>query len=269
MSLRKFTLIGAASAVAILAAGPVMAADNIRGTTLAQAEVQSTTQIKADTLVGKDLKNLRGDKIGEIDAVIVGEDGKVAAVIVGVGGFLGMGEREVAIDWSDFQIRGNGDDLQTNMTKNDLKSLPEYKYEKSEYRKTAFRDGRYADMRDRRDATMDRKAGQMERKAEWIASHGVRTSKLIGANVVNSEGDTIGEVEDLMLSDGQPQLILSVGEFLGMGGHDVAIDLDKVKLHQQRGDADDVRGSVSITKDQLKAMPKFDLDAWKKRSNQL
>lgn len=256
MSLKKSTLIGAAGALAVLATAPVMAADNTRSTTPAQVEGRATTDIKVDALVGRDITNIRGDTIGEIESVIVGEDGKVAAVIVGVGGFLGMGERDVAIAWSELQFRGNSDGIQTNLTKNDLEGMPQYEYEKPEYRRTAFRDGRYNDMAARQTATMDS-------RSEWIATDSVRISKLIGANVVNSQGDTIGEVEDLMLNDGKPKLILSVGEFLGMGGHDVAIDLDQAKLHQQRGDADDVRVSVSMTKDQLKAAPKFDLDTWK------
>jgi sporulation protein YlmC with PRC-barrel domain len=271
MSLRKSTLIAAASAVAIMAAAPAMAADDNRNKTSAQAEDKSAGQIKADTLVGKNLKNNSGETIGEIESVIIDETGKVAAVIVGVGGFLGMGEREVAVDWNDLQIRKNSDDVQTGMTKADLKGLPAYKYEKPEYRKRAFLDNRYSDrrqnMRDSRAATMDRKADQVDRKAEWVDAKGLRVSKLIGADVVNSQGETIGKVEDLVMIDGRTQLILSVGEFLGMGGHNVALDPDKTNIHQKSDDADDLRVSVAMNKDQLKAMPKFEFDGRKASTN--
>jgi hypothetical protein len=131
----------------------------------------------------------------------------------------------------------------------DARCLPSARY--SDYRH---------DMRDSRAATMDS-------KAEWVAAKGLRVSKLVGADVVNSQGDTIGKVEDLVMVDGQTQLILSVGEFLGMGGHNVAFDLDKAKIYQERDDADDLRVSVAMNKEQLKAMPKFDFDGWKESGN--
>jgi hypothetical protein len=48
-------------------------------------------------LEGKDVYGIDGEDIGEINDVIVGEDGRVLAVIVGVGGFLGIGEKDVAV----------------------------------------------------------------------------------------------------------------------------------------------------------------------------
>ncbi|HUG61649.1 MAG TPA: PRC-barrel domain-containing protein [Methylomirabilota bacterium] len=48
-------------------------------------------------LVGKDVYGSDNEDIGEINDVIVSQDGRVAAVIVGVGGFLGIGEKDVAV----------------------------------------------------------------------------------------------------------------------------------------------------------------------------
>ena len=60
------------------------------------------------------------------------KDGKVAAVIVGVGGFLGMGEREVAISYGGLKIaRGsnNRDVITVNATKDQLKAAPAWKWD--------------------------------------------------------------------------------------------------------------------------------------------
>jgi hypothetical protein len=48
---------------------------------------------------------------------------------------------------------------------------------------------------------------------------GYRASKVIGSSVVNDGGETIGKIDDLLVSaDGkQPYAVLSVGGFLGMG----------------------------------------------------
>lgn len=261
MSHKISTSLISASVVALMSATPAIAAGSENAVKGVQVEANSGTQIEADTLIGKNLLNAEGDTIGEINSVIIGESGKISAIIVGVGGFLGMGEREVAIDWNDLHIGSNQKDTRTTLTKSDLKGMPEYKFEKDEYRNTAFRDNNYTQMRKKSD-------DMSEKKADWVSAKGVLASNLIGANVVNDQSETIGEVEEVVMNENQPQLILSVGEFLGMGGHNVAVNLDKAKIHQQRGNADDLQVSVAMNKDQLKAMPKFDIDAWKAKANQ-
>lgn len=52
---------------------------------------------RASKLVGVNVYNEANDKIGEINEVILDKSGKVANVILGVGGFLGMGEHYVAV----------------------------------------------------------------------------------------------------------------------------------------------------------------------------
>jgi hypothetical protein len=54
---------------------------------------------------------------------------------------------------------------------------------------------------------------------------GYRASKVIGSNVVNEENEVIGKIDDLLISlDGkEPYAVLSIGGFLGMGTHLVAV----------------------------------------------
>ena len=54
-------------------------------------------QWRASKLVGVDVYNEANEKIGDINDVILDKSGKVANVIIGVGGFLGMGEHDVAV----------------------------------------------------------------------------------------------------------------------------------------------------------------------------
>jgi hypothetical protein len=74
-------------------------------------------------VVGKDIKDAKGDDIGEIEKV------EGDTVIVGVGGFLGIGERKVALPWKELTMSGTGEEakITTSMTKDQLKTLPEYK----------------------------------------------------------------------------------------------------------------------------------------------
>ena len=52
---------------------------------------------RASKLIGLDVYNEANDKLGDINELIVDRDGKVDAVVIGVGGFLGMGEHDIAV----------------------------------------------------------------------------------------------------------------------------------------------------------------------------
>jgi sporulation protein YlmC with PRC-barrel domain len=74
-------------------------------------------------------------KIGEIEDVLVDRDGKVTALIIGVGGFLGMGEKDVAIPFNAVQVTNKNNNkwyLVMNSTKDALKSAKGFKYDRSE-----------------------------------------------------------------------------------------------------------------------------------------
>lgn len=52
---------------------------------------------RSSKLIGLDVYNDQNEKLGDINEMILDKDGKVAAVIIGVGGFLGMGEHDIAV----------------------------------------------------------------------------------------------------------------------------------------------------------------------------
>ncbi|NDW06233.1 PRC-barrel domain-containing protein [Jiella pacifica] len=66
--------------------------------------VPPTGAWRVTDLDGKDVYDTQGESIGEITDVLVSEDGKVIAVLVGVGGFLGIGEKDVAVSMSALEF---------------------------------------------------------------------------------------------------------------------------------------------------------------------
>ena len=102
---------------------PSAAAPSTTVTTTAAAP----NAMKGSTLMDLKVKNNADETIGEIDDVIVSNDGKVEQVIVSVGGFLGIGERKVAIAWNDVKFDANREVAMVNMTKDQLKAAPEFK----------------------------------------------------------------------------------------------------------------------------------------------
>lgn len=52
---------------------------------------------RASKLMGLDVYNENNEKLGDVNEIILDKSGKVAAVVIGVGGFLGMGEHDIAV----------------------------------------------------------------------------------------------------------------------------------------------------------------------------
>ena len=74
------------------------------------------------------------DKIGEIMDVLIDRDGKISALIVGVGGFLGMGEKDVAVPFNSVRTTTKDNNkwyLVMNSTKDALKSAKGFKYDRN------------------------------------------------------------------------------------------------------------------------------------------
>ena len=64
----------------------------------------TTGQWRASKLVGVDVYNTANEKIGDIDEILIDSSGKVTSVIIGVGGFLGMGQHDVQVQLSELKF---------------------------------------------------------------------------------------------------------------------------------------------------------------------
>ena len=82
---------------------------------------------------------------------------------------------------------------------------------------------------------------------------GYRASKVIGTSVVNDANETIGKIDDLLVSSDEkkPYAVLSIGGFLGMGTHLVVVPYDTLKF------ADKKVILPGGTKEGLKMLPEF------------
>ena len=93
---------------------------------------RQATDMRASFLIGAKITNMANETVGEINDLVLDKDGKIAAVIVGVGGFLGIGEREVALDYSSLNVKydpsavtnAGATTIQVNATKESLKNAP-------------------------------------------------------------------------------------------------------------------------------------------------
>jgi sporulation protein YlmC with PRC-barrel domain len=109
----------------IFATGSAMAATDLM-TSIPSDNVTVTDWYK------QDVYDPQNNKIGQVMDVLVSPDGKVNSVIVGVGGFLGAGEKDVAVDFSAIKrtTKDNSIYLTMNTTKDALQSAPGFKYDR-------------------------------------------------------------------------------------------------------------------------------------------
>ena len=71
------------------------------------------------------LYNANGNRLGDIEHVVTNADNGGYSVVFGHGGFLGMGEKQIAVPLNDVWMKG--DRLVTrNVTDDQIKSMPEY-----------------------------------------------------------------------------------------------------------------------------------------------
>jgi sporulation protein YlmC with PRC-barrel domain len=140
-----FKPIAIATMLATFGAASAYAQTTVPPATPAPAPMAAPTPMPGATtdaakLIGRNIKNTQNETIGEIKSVYLDSTGKVDGVIVGVGGFLGMGEREVRLAWRDLNVSNNGETVVVAMTKDQLKSMPEYKYPDQAWRGNVFND---------------------------------------------------------------------------------------------------------------------------------
>jgi sporulation protein YlmC with PRC-barrel domain len=92
---------------------------------------QTEDQIAASSYIGQSVYNSSDESIGEINDVIFSKDGSVEAAVIGVGGFLGIGEKNVAVPLETIAVATvpDSDDLKltTQETAESLKAAPEFK----------------------------------------------------------------------------------------------------------------------------------------------
>lgn len=109
--------------------------DAARATEGAVAELTADDPVEGEVVTAEDLDgapvyDLNGEEIGEISKIIVADDGQIDKVVIDVGGFLGIGEKPVALTFDELRItRGEGMEalrVEVDHTEAELKDMPDW-----------------------------------------------------------------------------------------------------------------------------------------------
>jgi PRC-barrel domain len=95
---------------------------------------QHATDWRGSKLMGAIIYGPDNASIGSVNELLIGNDSKVRAVVIGVGGFLGVGEKNVAVPLDGLNITRKPDSsaidkISVNYTKDELKSAPQFTYD--------------------------------------------------------------------------------------------------------------------------------------------
>ena len=92
---------------------------------------QRTEDNRVSRIIGANVRNNQNDSVGEVEDLIMDRQGNVKAAIISVGGFLGIGERWVAVNYDSLNMMpdGNAWRVTLNATRDQMKTAPEFKYE--------------------------------------------------------------------------------------------------------------------------------------------
>lgn len=109
---------------------PMLTAPNVEREGYATASAEERQTLTAEDLEGAYVYGSQDETVGEIGSLIMGDDGEVNQVVINVGGFLGLGEKPVAVTWDELQVIRNveGSDFRIyiDSTEEALEAQPEY-----------------------------------------------------------------------------------------------------------------------------------------------
>ena len=91
---------------------------------------QKTDDMLASSIIGKPAVNSQDETIGDVNDLVTDRSGKIVAALIGVGGFLGIGEKDVAVRFEDLKLNRDENDnvkVTLNISKETLAQAPDYK----------------------------------------------------------------------------------------------------------------------------------------------
>jgi uncharacterized protein YrrD len=274
--MKRALLLGGA-VTAMLGAAPFAMADNAIMTETDSVQIAQAApgDVDAGKLIGEGVYDANGDKVGDIDSVMVDQGGEVSSVVIDVSGWL-ESEKLVAVKWSDLKT-GEDNKIVSTLTKDSAEAAAAYNYADPELRGQVLTESgeRYAATDDAdapadttadatadttadADATATADANATDNSAIINADGSLNASKLIGLDVQSPEDQKVGDIGEVVLDKGGQVegVVVDVGGFLGIATHPVLLDWKDVTLASQDGKD---RAVVNLTKEKLEQMPAYEV----------
>ncbi|MBC7137482.1 MAG: PRC-barrel domain-containing protein [Defluviimonas sp.] len=224
------------------------------------------------------------ENAGEINDVLMSRDGQAKAILVDVGGFLGIGEKTVAVDMGQLRIIEDGDDagdyfVAFSASREALENAPEFEMDESD--DAAMTDTTATGAATTGMAGTDTSAtgattgmagtdtaatgmgagmGSGDTVEGRIDPTTLTAEQLQGAAVYDANDERVGDISELVLAeDGTiSKAVVDIGGFLGIGAKPVALNFDQLQITSENEDGSDIRVHLMATEEELEAMPEYE-----------
>jgi sporulation protein YlmC with PRC-barrel domain len=235
--------------------------------------LQSKT-LRVSKLVGMELQTRSGDNLGEVQDVLRSTTpGQEMQLIVQTGG-VGADEKLIALPFDDVQVNADGDELYTTRTREQLASAPAVQLDRrtaadatpaqrsaAEANRDAANRGAAPGAAEPR-TTQPAAPGAGQRSAATSASSQQRVADLVGAEVIGSGGDKVGEVDDIVISTAGAdsiRAVLQVGGIAGLGEKRISLPLSQVNVERSADDNEPTL-RIAMDGDSLQRLPEFEYE---------
>ena len=255
------------STTAYTGTGLLLASSSLAATAIGQGYVAAPDDHYGSTITGQHVYSSAAadaEDFGTIKDLIVDKTGKVRAFIVGVGGFLGIGQKNVAIDYGQLQwVTAADGSLRavTNTTKEALQAAADFNFTD-----TLGPDGKPVTASTVKPAataqavntTAAPAAGMDISGFKPVDSGSLKTEDLKGIDVIGSDGHKLAEIDDFVLSSAGKvdAVIVDFGGFLGVGKKEVAVAFEGLKFLSDSSGKRYLQ--MNVTKEQLDAQRAYD-----------
>lgn len=82
--------------------------------------------LRVGDLMDQNVVGSGGEDLGTVDDVLLSEDGQVEGIVISSGGFLGIGDKRVAVPWDQVEVQPQQEELQTQFTEQQIADAPEF-----------------------------------------------------------------------------------------------------------------------------------------------
>lgn len=255
----------------------------------------------ATNIIGEDVYNGTGDdaqNIGDVNDIVLTKEGKAESLVIGVGGFLGLGAKNVTYDFSKAQwAEKNGDRwLVAQTTKEELQAQPDFDrkaYDPAPATTASNEPAATAPAAVPSDTTAPAVA-PADKTAEAPAATTpdasapdqtqtaaidkstltempvgeIRADDLKGTTVYGANDARVGEIGDVVLAPDNKTdaVIVDVGGFLGVGEKEVAVGMDNLKFMTDKDGNKYLY--TTFTKEQLEAQTAYDKGSYAEQRDQ-
>ncbi|OGV44287.1 MAG: hypothetical protein A2X46_04305 [Lentisphaerae bacterium GWF2_57_35] len=183
------------------------------GTTGMQSEGDLEGVVRASRVIGSEVRNNEGEKLGKVEDIVLNTNGDILYTVVSYGGFVGIGEKQIAVPLQSFHTEMSGRTMILDISKESMKNVPTYDASKAETADPSW----MTNMRDYFTRESSGYRSWNERSAQRAGMQeqqgAIRhASKIIGLDTHNQQNQNIGEVQDLVLDSNQGRILYALVE---------------------------------------------------------